>query len=179
MAMRSELKTLSDLKIGPSLSDFSETLRIAQNLDVGRNELTIKHQRVAAKESLTEEQLWAYADDINWYAYHESFFIWHFCLWRLQAIFEGIIQTDYLSPKGSKLYVGLKSKLDALRSLDYIIKQSDYDELLEWAVLRNQLSHFPPPSHSPGPLKQDDIKRYHDLCLRICQELSTQKKSAA
>jgi len=175
--MRAELKQILNSPHVPDEYDLSRTLHIAQNLNSGRHELASKHQHEVEKQGLTEEQLWAYADDIHWYAFEETFFIWHFCLWRLQAIFESIISSRFLDPNQHKSLRGLKARLTALRKEGYKIEDEDFKELLEWGKIRNQFSHFPPSSHGIGPLEQSDIIEYHDLCRKICAILTNQKEA--
>lgn len=86
LTMRDELKKLYFEARVPDEGDLSDTIWVAKNLDRGRHELALKHQREAEKESKTDEELWIVADDIHYYAFKESFLIWHFCLWRLQAL---------------------------------------------------------------------------------------------
>jgi hypothetical protein len=172
--MRQELRDFLNAASYPDEYDLSRTLWIARKFHSGRFELAIRDQNEAAKECKTEEEFMTYADDIHWYAHDESFFVWHFCLLRLQAILEGIIVGKLLALKGAGNLHGLKSKLDALTKAGYQTSETDYATLLQWAELRNQLSHFPPGSHSPGPLEEADIVEYHDLCLRLCKEWNAQ-----
>lgn len=166
--MRQELREFLSLTSYPNEYDLSRTIWIARKLHSGRLTLAIKDQEQAAKETTNEEDFMAYVDDLHWYAYEESFFIWHFCLLRLQAILEGMIVGKYLGLQDSKNLHGLKSKLDSLKGAGYPIIEADYNALLEWAKIRNQLSHFPPSSHAPGPLEETDVVEYHDLCCRLC-----------
>jgi hypothetical protein len=167
--MRKELIEILNFKGCASEYDFHRTLHLARHLHTGRLDLVSKHQREAEKENLPEAQFMAYADDIAWYAYEESFFIWHFCLWRVQAIFESIITTKFLSTERAKKLVGFKAKLNALRRAGYTMEDSEYADLLKWAEIRNRLSHFPPSSHAPGPLQESDIVEYLELCSRLCR----------
>jgi hypothetical protein len=175
--MRAELKKLIGESHVPSEGDFSDTLWIAKNYHSGRLELAMKHQREAEKEAKSEDELWTVADDIHYYAAQEVGLVWHFCLWRLQAVLEGIITGRYLNSNGLKKLPGLKAKLDALREAGYKIDAADYDELLEWAKVRNQLSHYPPPSYGFGPLEYDDVEEYHKLCIKICDSIKKQRQS--
>src|SRR3990172_7260132 len=96
--------------------DLSRTLWIARNLDKGRMELLLKHQRETDQESEKEEGFGTVIDDLNWYAFQESFFIWHFCLWRLQGILEGIMLKRFIPDRRGENLLGLKAKLDAMRA---------------------------------------------------------------
>lgn len=177
--MRDELKKLASESRIPDAGDFSDTLWIAKNFHSGRLELALKHQREAEKESKTEEELWIVADDIHFYAAQEVGLVWHFCLWRLHAILEGIITGRFLHSRGvSKRLPGLKAKLDALHEARYTIDAADYSELLEWAKVRNQLSHFPPPSYGFGPLEYADVEEYYRVCIRFCDNLRQQMENA-
>jgi hypothetical protein len=174
--MRDKLKQILASPNIPDEYDLSWTIWIAKNLNSGRLELALKHQKETKKEAKTEEELETHADDIHWYAFEETFFIWHFCLWRLQAILEGIITGRFIGSNQNKKLPGLKAKLDALRAAGYTIEEGDYNELLEWAKIRNQLSHFPPSSHGIGPLEQRDVEEYYNLCTKICRHLTDQKQ---
>jgi hypothetical protein len=68
--MRDELKKLIDDSRVPDEGDLSDTIWVAKNLDKGRSELALKHQRKAEQESKTDEELWIVADDIHYYAFN-------------------------------------------------------------------------------------------------------------
>ncbi|MCB4792161.1 MAG: hypothetical protein LHV68_09765 [Elusimicrobia bacterium] len=170
--MREELQKLIDSSNYSDDYDLYRTLWIAKNLHKGRFELALKHQKDAEKEVKTEEELLEYCDDIHYYAYQESHFIWHFCLWRLQAVLEGIISVKYLQSKN--VIHGLTNKLKTMLEMGYTIDPVDNNQLLEWSKLRNQLSHSPPSSHSPGPLEESDLDEYYALCKRLCENWDIQ-----
>lgn len=144
--------------------NFGDVIQIADNWQHGRLELAQKHIKEIEKKVKTEEEFWVHVDDTNWYAFRETFYIWHFCLWRLQAILEGIMATKYI--KTRDFGGGLKTKLDIMSKMGYTIAPDDYEQLLKWAKLRNVLSHRPP--SSPGSLEKRDITEYHDLCVKVC-----------
>jgi hypothetical protein len=175
--MRDELKILASESRVPDEGDLSDTMWVAKNLDRGRHELAMKHQREAEKESKADEELWIVADDIHYYAFKESFLIWHFCLWRLQAILEGIITGRFLNSQLNKKLPGIKAKLDALRQAGYAVHEVDYNELLEWAKIRNQLSHCPPSHYGDSMLNESDVEEYYRLCMKICSGLNEQMKN--
>jgi hypothetical protein len=173
--MRNELKDLVSTKYKLGNYDLSQTLEIAKNLYSGRLELQFK-QLDRAKHEIKDERVYdAVVDDLVWYCHQETFFIWHFCLWRLQAVFEGIIVTKFLEIEHPEKLIGLKGKLDAMKNAGYIIEDDDYIEFLKWADVRNLLSHFPPSTHDPGPLDESDVQEYHDLCLRLYTTWSSDK----
>lgn len=115
------------------------------------------------------------ASDIEYYTQLEIHFIYHFAIWRLQGIFEGLLSQLFF--KNDNI-TGLKKKLDKIRKLGFKITDNDYEELLDWARLRNSLSHFPSPKYSPIPINRNDIMQYKVLIERIFNELNNQQKLA-
>ena len=62
---------------------------------------------------------------------------------------------------------GLRAKLDALKKEGYSVTDDEYDELIEWADVRNMLSHAPPEQYRPGPLLEQDVEEYKLLVERL------------
>jgi len=175
--MRAELKNLAELDYwtyGLSESDFGYTFRLAKGLIEAKFELYRQEAKRVREEKpeLADDIL----DDITYYTYIEAQYVWHFCLWRLQAIFEAIILHNLLPVKPSKPLIGLKAKLDAIRNAGYTLDQADYDELINWGKLRNLLSHAPPEQFRPGPIKEEDIVEYQSLVKRVCQKWHSENK---
>lgn len=110
--------------------------------------------------------------NLLYYADTDNQFIWHFGIWRLQGIFEGLMKQAFCADK--KL-TGLKSKLDLTRKITNKISHSDYEELLEWGKLRNALSHFPPEQYRPSLVNEDDFKEYLALVKRVTSELISEE----
>lgn len=169
--MRKELKDIveSDYWVyGLKEEDFKYTLRLAKELVDAKFELYRQEDKRVRQDQpeLADDIL----DDTAYYTYIDTQYVWHFCLWRLQAILEGIIVYKLLPSKQSKPLIGLKAKLDAMRDAGYTIEQDDYDEMINWGNLRNALSHAPPEQYRPGPLKEEDIVEYKSLVERLCQQ---------
>jgi hypothetical protein len=57
-----------------------------------------------------------------------------------------------------------------MRAAGYTIADEDYAELLEWASLRNALSHSPPEQYRPAMLKEADLLEYKELVERVCRQ---------
>jgi hypothetical protein len=172
--MREELKKLIDADYSYTENDFDHTFRIAKNIDAEKFELLKIRQQKISEEYPNEEDFWTVIDDMNWYTYLESFYIWHFCLWRLQAILEGILITEFLDL--SFKTGGLKYKLDSLSKFGFNLDPADYNQLLDWGQIRNALSHFPPQGYKEGLLSEEDVKEYLALCKSVVKKLITQKK---
>jgi hypothetical protein len=178
--MRDELKriTESDYWVyGLNEEDFAYTLGLAHELiEARQNELERQKQQVEivsegpdpVDEESLKEALDEVISDMAYYTYIDIQYVWHFCLWRLQAIFEGLITYAFLPAKPTKPLMGLKAKLDAMRAAGYSINQQDYDELIAWAKLRNSLSHAPPEQYRPGPLDEQDAIEYKEFVESIC-----------
>ncbi|TXE14897.1 hypothetical protein ES692_17695 [Psychroserpens burtonensis] len=162
--MREELKNTDWHTYGLSISDYEYTKRLINELICDRNEqIKIKGKELEAKNIDSEA-----ISDLNYYAYVDNLFIWHFGIWRLQGIFEGILKQKFFPNKN---LLGLKSKLDFSRKITKKINQADYTELLEWGKLRNALSHFPPEQYRPSLIQESDFTEYLELVKRVTTEL--------
>ncbi len=162
--MREELKNTDWHTYGLSISDYDYTKRLIIELIDDRNEqIKFKGKELEAKNIDSEA-----ISDLNYYAYVDNLFIWHFGIWRLQGIFEGILKQTFFPNKN---LLGLKSKLDFTRKISKKINLSDYEELIEWGKLRNALSHFPPEQYRPSLIKESDFNEYLKLLKRVTAEL--------
>lgn len=156
--MRPELRALKEGNwhvYGLGEDDFDYTLRLVNDMITARG--LVAGQEAEELGTAHPEGADEIEADLLYYAWVDSQFLHQFCLWRLQGIFEGILVQDFL--KGTRFH-GLKAKLDAMRAEGYSIDQTDYDELLEWAQLRNALSHFPPEQYRPIEITENDIAEY-------------------
>ncbi|AKQ46054.1 hypothetical protein TH63_11035 [Rufibacter radiotolerans] len=178
--MRKELKDFNWHVYGLSLSDYEYTFQIVT--EVIRDRKKQLQQKIDTLEvfdgdgnliDLSTGEGDEAIDDISYYNYIENLYLWHFGLWRLQGVFEGILKQEFFHQE--KL-PGLKSKLDFIKKLNYRISQSDYDEILEWGKLRNALSHHPPEQYRPCELEEKDLKEYYELVKRITEDLLEQKE---
>ena len=177
--MRAKLKRLaeSDYRVNSLREDdFDYTMRLLQQfVQAQATVYKLEDERVRAEEPELADDI---LDDVAYYNWIDTQYIWHFGLWRLQGILEGLITGTFLHVKHPRPLIGLKAKLDAMRSAGYTIDQADYDELLEWAKLRNALSHAPPEQYGPGPLEENDVYEYKALVERLCQHWRTEETSS-
>ena len=159
--------------MGTQIRDFDHTFQVAKKLDTEKLEGVMRRQAELEKEKpdLVDDIM----DDILWYSFLESFLIWHFGLWRLQAIFEGYVVKNFLDDNYKN--GGLAKKLKGLREKGFKVSDNDFNELIEWGQIRNGLSHFPPSTYMNGILEENDVKEYLTLCKRIITDLDDQKKS--
>lgn len=173
--MREELKKFDWRIHGLSEGDFEETIRIVKSfIKARKEELKQESERVRKRDPICADDI---LDDIFYYAWVDMQILWQFCLWRLQAIFEGIVTTKFLAQSDATKLVGLKKKLDRLLISGYLINRKKYDELLEWGRLRNAISHCPPEHYKPISLEESDIKEYKKLIISVIKGLSIQKRS--
>lgn len=174
--MRKELKNIlyKDYWVyGLNERDFNFTLRLTNDIikAIKSNYKVIEKKVYAKKPDLAEDIL----DDIAYYTYLDTIFVLHFCLWRLQAVFEGILYFTFIKPLFDKNLVGLSTKLKKARSLGYTLSESEFDELLRWGNLRNILSHAPPEEFRPIHLTKKDVLEYKKLILKFCKRWFKEK----
>ena len=105
-----------------------------------------------------------------YYAWVDTVWLWEYCLWRLQGIFEGLIVTKFLpyNKDAPQRLIGIKTKLDAMEAAGYSLSTADRVGIMEWAELRNELSHLPPEQYRPIELREDDLLEYRELVFRLC-----------
>jgi hypothetical protein len=155
-----------DFKVyGLGVGDYAYTVRLAKEYVTAKMKLYEQYaERIRKEQPESADDI---LDDAAYYNCTETEYAWHFCLWRLQGIFEGIIVQRIIPGQDAERLPGLKAKLDAVRRAGYPLDDEDYDELLSWAKLRNVLSHIPPEQYRPGPLCEGDIMDYLALVERI------------
>jgi hypothetical protein len=166
--MRNELKNFEWFTYGLTSDDFDYIIRLINEMIDSRIDIYKQHEVKVKNENpeFADDAL----DDIAYYVSVDIEYMWEFCLWRLQGIFEGIITTRFLSnidQKIKKSLIGLKSKLDKMKEEGFAINIDDYNELLEWGRLRNALSHCPPEQYRPIALGEDDINDYVSLVKKV------------
>jgi len=159
---------------GLRADDFAYTIDLVNRFILIQKETFDKEKESIEKEHPSDISCEITSDNAH-YNWVDCQYLWHFCLWRLQAIFEGIIKYSFLRNVSERL-VGLKSKLDKMIELGYSIDKKDYDELLCWANLRNSFSHAPPEQYRPVPLDESDVNEYKDLVLKLCLKWRNEKK---
>jgi hypothetical protein len=164
--MREELRDLQYHVYGLSEADFEYALDVARRLVQAH--LTLTQQRIAPYRD--DPEAVEAIDDEAYYAFIDTVYLWEYGLWRLQGVFEGLITNTFLPTRPAKPLPGLKKKLEAMRAAGYTIADEDYAELLEWASLRNALSHSPPEQYRPAMLKEADLLEYKELVERVCRQ---------
>jgi hypothetical protein len=174
--MKENLENFEWHVYGLRFVDFDYTYDLVKNIIHDRiNQLRLKMEEFEAEngEPLNGEAIY---DEI-YYNDLENTFLWHFTLWRLQGIFEGILMQHFI--RGKKDLFGLSKKLEAVREEGFFIDESDFKELLKWGKLRNALSHSPPEQFRPGNLEQEDIEEYLNQVKRVTLNLYMQKEKKA
>lgn len=166
MNVRDELKQLDYHVYGLAERDFDyflDVVRRLQEAHLKRTEESIAHLR-------DDPDAVEIVSDVAYYAWIDTVYLWEYALWRMQGIFEGIITKDFLAGPSSERRElhGLNAKLDALQRASYSVSTSDRTALLEWARLRNALSHVPPEPYRPVKLSESDLIEYRDLVVRLC-----------
>jgi hypothetical protein len=177
--MRKELLDFNWHGYGLDIHDFDYTLRLVQNIIQDRIDHLPKKVEGAIgydadgniidSAEMENEVL----DDIAYYTWIDNFYVCHFGLWRLQGIFEGILKQEF--PISDAMF-GLKKKLTSIIETGYTISSEDVLEIMEWAKLRNALTHYPPERYRPHGLTFDDVKEYCTLITRVSVSLLKQKK---
>jgi hypothetical protein len=135
--MRDELKTLISQVDELDVWHLQQTVHLCQSINTSHWQYT--HAPYADGDMENHEYIEALADQ-NFRTAADVHYIWQLGLWRLQAIFEGLIEQDFLRDSGIR---GLRRKLDRLLKLGFTISADERRELDEWASLRNALSHRP------------------------------------
>jgi hypothetical protein len=162
--MRNELRQFDYHVYGLSEADLDyilELVRRVRDAHIGRTQDRIAPYRddPEAVEAI---------DDEAYYTYLDTVFLWEYGLWRLQGIFEGLITTVFLPKRPRQNLSGLRAKLEAMRNAGYSISATQVNALLEWAKLRNALSHSPPEQYRPVWIEERDLLEYRALLGEIC-----------
>ncbi len=169
--MRKELKSLTEKDCwtyGLSVGDFDYTFSMVTKFIDSLQE-KIRGEIEQAKIDYPQEDIWCeIQSDLAYYAWVDEQNLWQFCLWRIQAIFEGLITYSFLPQPPREKLIGLKQKLKAAKKAGFTLTDKEYNELISWASLRNVLSHAPPEQFHPGPIHKEDIIEYIDFIKSIC-----------
>ena len=178
--MREELKTLTENDYwvyGLREDDFDYTLDLVQEL-INNNQEKLKVEIADAKKKYPEEDIWCeIQSDLAHYAWVNEQYLWQFCLWRIQGIFEGMILHTFLPEPPEKKLIGLKAKLNVANDYGFTLTAEEQQELFHWANLRNALSHAPPEQYRPGPVRKDDIVEYVNFIKSITKKWAVIKNS--
>lgn len=176
--MRSELKNFDWFVYGLSETDFDYTLDLIREIMEDRkvhllkqlDEVVVYGPDDKPVDKQSPDAAEAY-DDLIYYHHIGNEYLWHFGLWRLQGIFEGILKEKFFP---SKRLAGLLKKLQVVEGQGFEINKADKEELLDWASLRNALSHAPPEAYRPLALNEEDLAEYIHLVKRILRSLENQ-----
>lgn len=176
--MRSELKNFEWFVYGVKEDDFDYTIELIKEIIQDRKvklqkdleDVVVFGEEGNPIEKESPDCADAY-DDLIYYHHIGNEYLWHFGLWRLQGVFEGILKKKFFP---DKRFSGLHKKLQVVKEMGFKINESDKEELLEWSKLRNALSHAPPEAYRPVALNEDDLKEYIGLVKRILRSLEDQ-----
>lgn len=135
--LRAELKEMIGQVDELDIWHFQETLDLCDSLNTSHWQHT--HAPFADGDMEDHEYIEALADR-NVRTAGDVHYVWQLGLWRLQAIFEGLIDQDLLRDPTIR---GLRRKLNRLVDLGFGVSPDERRELDSWAALRNALSHRP------------------------------------
>lgn len=168
--MREELKNFEWHLYGLDESDLDYAIQSVENIIADRERQTeaLWEKNRNENPDVADDIM----DDVAYYKWVENQYLWTFCLWRMQGIFEGLITTRFL--QGGEQLIGLARKLDAMVSAGYRLDNETRDELIEWARLRNALSHCPPEKYKPPHINLEDIQEYRELLRRVLTDWTEQ-----
>jgi hypothetical protein len=153
--MRMELETLRLVAAELHVDDLDRTVVLCRDLALSHWQYT--HAPLADLDDTNQEAVEIISDQ-NFRTGFEVQFIFQFGLWRLQAIFEGLITQDFLNDAKSS---GLTSRLKAMAARGYSLSTDENAELMKWAYLRNELSHRPmTPNSVAQSLAGDDLQEF-------------------
>ncbi|EDP61773.1 hypothetical protein BAL199_23312 [alpha proteobacterium BAL199] len=154
--MRAELKRSSWEVYGLSAYDIDRTVAMFRALVEQRDrQFNEDWARLRVEQPDVADDI---MDDVAHYTYERLNHLWACCLWRMQGVFEGILAQQFIGRE--RRFPGLRAKLTALREAGHIISPAKESELMEWADLRNALSHTPPETHRPPSLTLEDLLEY-------------------
>ena len=175
--MRSELRSLSEADYwvyGVRQSDIQYTIDLVRRfLDEGKESLRRKIAEIRARPE-SEGILDEIQSDVAHYSWVEGQYLWQFCLWRLQGIFEALIIYTYLPDGKNRKLPGLRAKLEAAKEANLELSEADENALLLWNDLRNAISHAPPEQYRPIPFEESDLEEYASLITRIMAQWEPQ-----
>lgn len=175
--MRDELRNWGEKSYwcyGLNQQDFDYTVRLVADF-VEQSTAKVQAETRRIEQEYSDPSISCEViSDIAHYAWVDQQYLWQFAIWRLQGILEGMIVYRFLGRESSNGLIGLKKKLEAMTECGFVIADSEEDELLEWAKIRNALSHAPPEQYRPGPLRREDIDEYCDFAKNICSKWAKQ-----
>ena len=156
--MRADLKEMVIQVDELDVWHLRETIQLCESLNTSHWQHT--HAPFADLDMENHEYVEALSDQ-NFRTAGDVHYIWQLGLWRLQAIFEGLIDQHLL--RDSRTH-GLRRKLKRLADLGFTLSPNERRELHEWADLRNALSHRPVYAASiTQQVYRDDLAELADL----------------
>ncbi|HET7427212.1 MAG TPA: hypothetical protein VFJ50_09230 [Gemmatimonadales bacterium] len=160
--MRSELRSLLDNPHVFTDYDLERTVELCRSLALSHWQHT--HEPYRDVDLSNQDMIEVLADQ-NFRTAYDVGFVWQFGLWRLQAVFEALIDQDFLKNVSSQ---GVWNKLRAMKRAGFDVLDSEEAELRSWTKLRNALSHRPvEPIFLTQQLDADDLREFADLLLGI------------
>jgi len=113
------------------------------------------------------DEAWESLSDQNFKTVYEVQYIWQMGLWRLLALFEGIVSQS-LPDLARK---GIQAKLDALKERQ-LIRADEDQQLRDWIRLRNVLSRQPVEAHSIAhQLELGDLQELAGVTRSVLQHI--------
>ncbi|MDP3609971.1 MAG: hypothetical protein Q8R74_12925 [Methylophilus sp.] len=146
--MRENLRDIGENQwwiYGPSEEDFLFTMNLVKDfISANQAKLQKELDSLYERSDIDEQSACEVHDDLTHYAWINEQYLWQFCLWRLQGIFESIVISRIAPRQPEKPLFGMRSKINFMKGIGFELTQEEEDELLAWADLRNALSHAPP-----------------------------------
>lgn len=143
---------------------------ISEMVEEKTKEIDAKEQNLRREQPDTADEI---MDDLRYYHACRFSFFWESCVWRLQGIFEGILDEQFLAKK--RKYRGLRDRINSLKNTGY--RLINEDQLVAWAKFRNELSHSPPKQldgHGTF-LAKNDLISFREFLVDILKDLQKQK----
>lgn len=127
--MREELKDFDWYTYGLSEEDFDYTLRLVKEM-INARRILLEQEKAQVTLKYDEDDAVEIISDIAHYSWVDSQYLWQFCLWRLQGIFEKLIINDFLNNQeendSRRIFGGLKSILNEVQKGGYVISENIY-----------------------------------------------------
>jgi hypothetical protein len=159
---------------GPSVFEFDYVTRLIQKFSDYADEFVARTaDDISAPPEFAQPHLEA-SSDLRYYSFLEKGLLWSFALWRLQGMFEALILHHYLPSRPKQHLIGFWTKLRALKEAGYRLDAKDEKELMDWARLRNLLSHAPPEHFHPIAIDRLDVEEYVALLKKVCAQWDSQ-----
>lgn len=160
--MRSELHELLSRREELSEHEIDFTVQLCAELVQSHWAATHRAFEGVDENNLDHETVESLSDQ-NFKTVYEIQFIWQMGLWRIIALFDGIVAQRFPDLPGK----GLQARLTRLESQG-VIATADTSELRDWIRLRNVMSHRPVEGHSLShQLELGDLQQVASVARRI------------